>query len=1053
MNCDDRAAGSGCFTRRFVSSPLLVALAGLAFLSTSVRAVEPVDFNRDIRALLSDNCFACHGFDAAARTTDLRLDTREGATADLGGYSALVPGDAKNSRLLKRIMSTDDSMRMPPGDAHKKPLSSEAVELIRRWIDEGAVWGKHWSFQPPVAATIPADGTHPIDHFVNRRLLAKDRQLSPRAATHTLARRIAFDLTGLPPTAADVAALAEQPTPAEWSRWTQGLLDSPHFGERMAMWWLDGARYSDTDGFQADATRQNWPWRDWVVAAFNRNMPFDDFTIEQFAGDLLPDASDEQRLATCFHRNHMHNGEGGRDPAESRVDYVLDRTNTMGTLWLGLTLGCTQCHDHKFDPISQQAYYSLTAYFNSIDENGSAGGGAKPFLKYRSPLAKQVVDEAALVLVEMKKRLDAVKTQAEPEFAIKLDDMIAAARDSFQPWTIVLPAALRSTEGTVLSADGNGMVTSNDSGKVQDDFIVEVPSDAIDRISGIRLEVFADPKQQDGKYSYASTGEFILTNAKLQLRSRDNASVTDVALIRATASIEGKGEDTKYGRASGTLDDDPRTGWTTRTKPVEPVQVIVFELAEPIVLSSDSTLDVVLMQRSLAPRELIGRFRLSVTNQRGQAVRSLGPMPMERLAQLVLEHEAANPENKYSVADFPGDLRRQLLDQFLSDFNPWKMASQQHGIASRQVNDANRAAGDMNVTVLSERPEARKTHVLVRGVWDQHGEEVRPAVLAAVLPAPPESVRSRLELAKWVVSRQNPLTARVIVNHVWQLFFGSGLVRTPNDFGSQGEMPTHPDLLDWLAVDFMEHDWDFKHLVRQIVTSRTYQQDSRVTAELLIQDPENRLLARGARFRLPSWMIRDSALASSGLLNPAVGGPPMFAYQPPGVWQDQFMGRFTYKPTLGPGQYRRTLYTFWRRSSSPTFLFDSAMRRTCEVVPRLTNTPLHALTLLNDVTALESARTLAERGWQNNPEMTAESRIKAMFQTVLCRKPTQREFAVLMREYEMTHRYYEQHVAAALAVTSVGQLPDVDNARAIDVASEMLIASLILNLDESITHE
>ena len=428
-------------------------------------------------------------------------------------------------------------------------------------------------------------------------------------------------------------------------------------------------------------------------------------------------------------------------------------------------------------------------------------------------------------------------------------------------------------------------------------------------------------------------------------------------------------------------------------------------------------------------------------------------MPMERLAQLVLELEAADPENKYTVADLPGDLRRQLLDQFLSDFNPWKMASQQHGIASRQVNDANRAAGDMNVTVLSERPEARKTHVLVRGVWDQHGEEVRPAVLSAVLPAPPESVRSRLELAKWVVSRQNPLTARVIVNHVWQLFFGSGLVRTPNDFGSQGEMPTHPDLLDWLAVDFMEHDWDFKHLVRQIVTSRTYQQDSRVTAELLIQDPENRLLARGARFRLPSWMIRDSALASSGLLNPAVGGPPMFAYQPPGVWQDQFMGRFTYKPTLGPGQYRRTLYTFWRRSSSPTFLFDSAMRRTCEVVPRLTNTPLHALTLLNDVTALESARTLAERGWQNNPEMTAESRIKAMFQTVLCRKPTQREFAVLMREYEMTHRYYEQHVAAALAVTSVGQLPDVDNARAIDVASEMLIASLILNLDESITHE
>ena len=1032
---------------------LLSVLVGCLEGQFTALAADPVDFNRDIRPLLADNCFACHGFDEAARTTDLRLDTREGATADLGGYAALVPGKPDHSVLLERITTADDSVRMPPSDSHKKPLDREARATIRRWIQEGAVWGKHWAFEPPVADGIPDNAGHPVDHFVQTQLRTVDRDLASRAQTHTLARRLAFDLTGLPPAANDVQALGKHPSEADWSRWIDALLASPHFGERMAMWWLDGARYSDTDGFQGDAIRQNWPWRDWVVQAFNANMPFDEFTIQQFAGDLLPEATDEHRLATCFHRNHMHNGEGGRDPAESRVDYVLDRTNTMGTLWLGLTLGCTQCHDHKFDPISQRDYYSLTAYFNSIAEDGRAGGGAKPFLKYRSSLAQRAVDEAGEVVSDMQTRLDAVKANAEKQFDPTLDDMIAEAGNGFQPWHIVQPASLSTTEGTVLSADKDGIIRSNNSQKVQDDYLIEVPPNAIDRIGGIRLEVFADPEHHDAKYSYASTGEFILTNAKLRVRTPGTASVVDLPLARATAGVEGKGADTKYGKASGTLDDDPRTGWTTRTKPVEPVQVIVFELSEPLELGPEVALDVVLMQRSLAPRELIGRFRLAVTNQRGQAVRSLSPMPMERLAKAIAEQKAAEPDRDYALKDIPGDLRSQLLDQHLRDLDAWKVASERHATASRQLSEAKRAAGDLNVTVLAERDEPRKTHVLVRGVWNQNGEQVQRGVLPAVLEAPPETVGTRLELANWIVARRNPLTARVIVNHVWQLFFGAGLVRTPNDFGLQGEMPTHPRLLDWLAVDFMEHGWDLKHLIRQIVTSRTYQQDSGVTPELLDKDPENRWLARGARFRLPSWMIRDAALASSGLLNPALGGPPMFAYQPPGVWQDQFMGRFRYESTLGPAQYRRTIYTFWRRSSAPTFLFDSAMRRTCEVIPRRTNTPLHALTLLNDVTALEAARTLAEQGWVPDPVTEPELRLKKMFRTVLSRDPAEREFAVLWREYQEALEFYRHDSAAARAVTAVGQLPEVGSNRVSDIAAEMLIASMILNLDESITHE
>ncbi len=536
--------------------------------------------------------------------------------------------------------------------------------------------------------------------------------MSPPAATHTLRRRLSFDLTGLPLPAhaidTNVDVLVNE------------LLASPHFGERMAMWWLDGARYSDTDGFQADATRDNWPWRDWVIDAFNANMPFDQFTIEQFAGDLLPDAKPEQILATCFHRNHMTNGEGGRDPAESRVDYVLDRTNTTGTLFLGLTLGCTQCHDHKFDPISQADYYSLSAYFDSIDEDGKAGNGAKPNLEFRSPYAKRAVEETGQLVEESDAAIGALHQSRIAAFEDWLAIQSETVRDGFEPWKIVRPADISAKEGSQLDQDPSepGVIQLDGVAPEQDDFAIAVADTGLERVTGVRLEVFPHPSLTGGKLSPSEDGEFILTNFKLRVREVGSTQLREIALSRAVADVNGKGRDSKYSNVSGTLDDDPRTGWTTRNHAADQPHRAVFELSEPLALGAGETLEIVLMHRSLEARALIGRFRLALTDQRGGAVRSLGKMPLEELAA------GAPPE---------GELRNRLLDQFLEDDLEYREAAALHAELKRQLNEINKAAGLLKVMVLAEREKPRQTYVLERGVWDAHGEKVAPGVLPAVL--------------------------------------------------------------------------------------------------------------------------------------------------------------------------------------------------------------------------------------------------------------------------------------------------------------------------------
>jgi hypothetical protein len=969
------------------------------FPSAAAWASASVSFSREVLPILSDNCFGCHGQDESHRSADLRLDTREGALA------VLQSGD-----FMDRITSDDPDEVMPPPKSHKPKLSEVQIGTLRRWINEGAVWGKHWAFEKPVKQ--PVEG-HPVDYFVEQQLINEGLMLSKPAPRHTLLRRLSFDLTGLPPD----SSAAAQDNAVEAT--IDALLASPHFGERMAMWWLDAARYSDTDGFQQDAERTNWPWRDYVVDSFNANKPFDQFTIEQFAGDLLPNATAEQKLATCFHRNHMTNGEGGRDKEESRIDYVLDRVNTTGTVWMGLTLGCTQCHTHKFDPITHHDYYSMTAFFNSIEEDGSAGTKAKPYMSYTSPYAQRAVTEAKQ-LVEQRRPLEqAARSAAEKPFIAWLKEQEQRVGKGFTAWT-VLRGAIESEEGTELKQTADGRVTAGGPNPKQDDYrlITTAPQG---RITGLKLEVLP----LNGKLSRGKTGEFILTDVKVQARQQGSTQVRDISVANAVANKQAGSKPREYGDVKGTLDDDPRNGWTTKGLPQDATYEAHYELAEPLMLAADEELVIVMFQRSTDGDANLASFRWSITGERGPAVREFGPAPLEELA-------AGKPN------------RERLFAQFLEDHAPYQVAKSSLSRAEAQLKEVTAAAGKLNVQVLAERKEPRVTQVLLRGVWDKKGDVVKHDVPAAIAPWPEGAPRDRLGLAKWIVSRENPLTARVVVNHIWQMLFGHGLVRTPDDFGLQGQRPTHPELLDWLAVDFMQNGWDVKRLIKVLVTSKTYQQDSRAGQELIARDPQNRLLARGPRFRLPAWMIRDAALAASGLLNPALGGPPVRPHQPEGVWEEIFMGRFTYEPSQGAAQYRRTLYAFWRRSIAPTFLFDSAQRRVCEVGMTRTNTPLQALTLLNDQTMREAAQALAAMAIQHADE--SEKQLKALYLSVLSREPSAEELMIMQRELKRAEEHYATTPADAVSFL----VSDKADRRH---AALTLVASLVFNLDEAMTHE
>ena len=962
----------------------------LALLLLSVPAAWAIDFSREILPLLSDKCISCHGPDPSSRMANLRLDTREGALA------VIVPGNPAISKLIARVAPAKPALLMPPTRSHKAPLTEAEVELLRRWIADGAIWGQHWAFIKPQRPSGPAKA-NPID------ALLRVKDPNPKAPAHTLRRRLAFDLTGLPPTSdAPYETLLDQ------------LLASSHYGERMAMWWLDGARYADTDGFQADDNRTNWPWRDWVADAFNKNLPFNQFTLHQFAGDLLPNPTPESKVATAFHRNHMTNGEGGRLAEESRIDYVLDRTNTTGTVFLGLTLGCAQCHTHKFDPIAHRDYYSFTAFFNSIDEDGQAGRKANPYLSYESPYAARAIAEAQQLLDQRKPAERLARVAAAAPFARWLEAQTARVKGGYQAWQLLRPHSLTSAEGTQFTVESDAAIQTTGPLPRQDDYRLATRV-ALPRVTGFKLEILPNPR-----LSRQESGEFLLTDVKFQVRTPGTSQLRDISVKTAIADYSAdKKTNNNYGDIKDTLDDDPRNGWTTLGADKAKPHTAQFELAEPLVLGPQEEVLIELRHRSTAGNQNIGRFRLSATADRGPAVDTLGPAPLEQLA-----------------ANVP-DIRERLFAQFLTDHAPYVAARAAFDRAQRQFDEV-KGSTKVNVMVLAERPTPRESHILLRGVWDKKGEVVTPNVLPAIFPMAPDQPRNRLGLGNWLISPENPLTARVIVNQLWQLMFGVGLVRTPEDFGQQGDQPTHPELLDWLAVEFVEKSWDVKHILRLIASSEAYQRDSHATPAQLAQDPANLQYARGARFRLPSWMLRDAAIRYAGLLNPAFGGPPVRPYQPEGVWEELFMGRFRYDPSEGAAQYRRTLYSFWRRTIAPTFLFDSAQRRSCEVRTSRTNTPLQALTLLNDETYLEASQALATLP------------LARIFERVLHRRPDAAEAAILQRQFDTALQHYRANPKDAANLLASGKSKTEPTA---ERAAAMLVASLILNLDEAITHE
>jgi hypothetical protein len=830
---------------------LLLGSLGVFVLPVPAQEKGPqpptVEFNRDIRPILSDTCYTCHGPAKSARKGGLRLDTKAGAFADLGGYHAVVPGNLKESQLWQRVSSDDPGERMPPSKSGKK-LSRQQVDLLRRWIEQGAPWQNHWSFIPPRRPELPAvhDKTwprNPIDHFLLARLEKEKFHPSPEASRETLIRRVTLDLTGLPPTIAEVDSFLADKSPGAYERVVDRLLASPQYGERMVLEWLEAARYSDTNGYQTDGTRAMWPWRDWVIDALNKNMPFDQFTVEQIAGDMLPNATIPQKIASGFHRNHMLNGEGGRIAEESRVDYVVDRVDTTAAVWLGLTAGCARCHDHKYDPISQKEYYRLYAYYNNVAEVGG--------VDRRNSTAAPVLE---LPTEEQKARI----------------------------------------------AEGN----------------------------------------------------------------------------KCIADLERK--------------------WS--------------EVSERLL--------------ALSPD-----WEIELTNQQ---------LP-EKIAKL-LQIDPAKRK--------PGQ-RKELVEHYLIDAEDLTPVRQELTAARKALTALQNSV--LITMVMEELPRPRDTFVLIRGLYNKFGEKVGPSIPAALPPLPTGAPNDRLGLARWLVDRTNPLTARVTVNRYWQMFFGTGIVKTAEDFGSQGDLPTHPELLDWLAVEFMRN-WDVKALHRLIVTSAAYRQASRLTPAALEHDPGNRLLSRGPRLRLSSFAIRDQALALSGLLVEKRGGPPVKPYQPPGIWEEFSFNFNRYTQDHGEALYRRSLYVFWRRSVGPTTLFDTAPRQVCIVRPQRTNSPLHALSLLNDTAFVEAARVWAERLMKRSGE-TPEQRLTLAFRMAAARRPTAAERDVLLKGFQRVLRQYQADTEAARKLVSVGEHPRDATLDVAELAAYTSVAGLILNLDEVITKE
>ena len=1014
--------------------------------AADARAETPVDFAREIRPILSEQCFHCHGPDAGVRQADLRLDTPDGAA------TMITAGDRHASELFRRLISSDPAELMPPPDSNRR-LTPAQIESLGRWIDQGAPWQEHWAFSPLVRPELPGgaeeQASGAIDRFARAVWAAEGIEGSEPASPEARLRRVTLDLTGLPPTLEDLDAFLADPSKEAYERAVERLLQSPAFGERMAWDWLDAARYADSNGYQGDGERTMWPWRDWVVDAFNRNLPFDQFTLWQVAGDQLPDATFEQRLASGFFRNHMINGEGGRIAEENRIEYVFDMTETLGTVWLGLTLNCCRCHDHKFDPLTQADYYSLFAFFNQTPINGGGGNPqTPPVLEVPAESQRLEIDrlqqELAAVrerLAERSKALEAEQPAWEQEWLAKLDQPGA--------WKPLLPTAY-AAEGQDFTLLEDGSLLSSGANPAQDSYRLTYRPGPM-RATGIRLEALRHESMTAGGLARSDSGNFVLTGLEIVVR-RPGAEPRKIEIASGEASFEQGG----FG-IGGVWDNDPSTGWAVyEGKPIDRDHQAVLRFSAPSDVIDGEEWVITLRHESPHAQHNIGRLRLAITE-----------MPQPTLGEAQQESLAAALR---MPPDARGDEERKLIrrSQRESDAAHREIAAEVDVVDKRL---ASVRGGIPKVMIMGDQPERRPTFILQVGAYTKPGAEVSAAVPGFLPDMSEGSPANRLGLARWLIDDRQPLMARVVVNRFWQSLFGIGLVKTPEDFGVQGEIPRHRELLDWLAADFRDSGCDVKRLLRQIVTSEVYQQSSRVTPETHERDPENRLLAHGPRRRLPAWMIRDQALAIGGLLVPKLGGQPVNGYQPAGIWEEATFGNKRYQQDTGEALYRRTLYTFWRRIVAPTMLFDNATRQTCTVSPFLTNTPLHALTTLNDTTYVEAARGMSQRvlaerarllGANADGAVTAEASVLDAaaadraalawgFRLATARQPRDAEVEILLGRLAILREQFSAVADAANAFLAIGESPRDAAWEPGEQAAWAAVCSLILNLDETIT--
>jgi hypothetical protein len=1058
--------------RTMLWMPWVCALAfGLAAGPRS-RAAEPsggvVEFNRDIRPILSDHCFTCHGPDKSRRKANLRLDTEAGGRADLGGYHAIVPRQPARSELWRRITARDEKERMPPAASGPR-LTAGQADLLRRWIEQGAKWQKHWALMPPQRPPFPAvnDPTwllNPIDGFVLARLEREGLRPSPEVDRTTLIRRVTLDLTGLPPTPAEVDAFLADQAPDAYAKVVDRLLQSPRYGERMARPWLDAARYADTNGYQGDGERVMWRWRDWAIAAFNRNLPFNQFTVEQLAGDLLPGATLEQKIATGFNRNHRGNAEGGIIPEEYAVEYVVDRVDTTSTVWLGLTMGCARCHDHKYDPISQREFYRVYAYFNNIPERGKVVrfGNSPPMVP--SPTLEQQE-----LLGRLEKQLRAAERHLH-----ELEPELAAAQGSWE----------RSLQGRppVAWSLPEGLAARFDLDRDTTDRASQTPG------APLRAASFKDgrPAFVPGRIGQAAAfdGKRYLDAGNIANYSFYEAFTfgawvyptgTKGGTILSRMAVDDRGEGfslyVQNGKVRVSLSkrwlDDAIHVETERCLPSDQWHHVMAtyegsRLASGLRVYIDGQPEKLTVHLDDLNQDIKTSNPLRIGWGGGPLHRWHGYLDDVRIYNGALPAEdvglVATTDPVTAIAALPSAQRNKaqaykLRSYFLATEAPLLIRQARQQVQALRQEKAQFEKTIPTTMVMQEMNPPRDTFVLLRGEYDKKGDRVTPGVPASLPRLPPGLPNNRLGFARWLVDPSNPLTARVAANRIWQQYFGTGLVKTVEDFGAQGEWPSHPELLDWLATEFVASGWDLKALQRLMVTSATYRQASRVTPALLHKDPDNRLLARGPRIRLSAEMVRDQALAVSGLLTERLGGPSVKPYQPRGLIKE-LHGSGEYRQDSGPNLYRRSLYTFWKRTVAPPAMlaFDAAGRESCVVRETRTNTPLQALNLMNDVTFVEAARVLAQRILRASGP-TVEERIGLMFRRATARQPRPPELWILAASLQESLKQYRSDREAALKLVSAGEFARDEELDVSELAAYTAVASLILNLDEAITKE